>query len=244
MVIAYAKSDVGKVREMNQDAYYISDSLSEVKLYLLADGMGGYKGGEIASQLAIKCTKNYIENNFKETPKDRESLIQLVASSMEYANMIVYEKSKEDKELEGMGTTLEVCLIYNNKAYIGHVGDSRIYRIRKDFIRKLTQDHSYVQKLVKDGTITKEEAEKHPKKNMLMKALGCNAFVEPDVSVKGFLREDILLMSSDGLTNMVKQEDIFNIVKADFERAPKELIDLANQNGGLDNITVITIKNL
>ena len=159
MIIAYAKSDVGKVREMNQDAYYISDSSSEVKLYLLADGMGGYKGGEIASNLAIKCTKNYIENNFKETPKDRESLIQLIASSMEYANMVVYEKSRENKEYEGMGTTLEVCLIYNNKAYIGHIGDSRIYRIRKTFIRKLTTDHSYVQKLVKDGTITKEEAE-------------------------------------------------------------------------------------
>lgn len=171
MIIAYAKSDVGKAREMNQDAYYISDSSSDVKLYLLADGMGGYKGGEIASQLAIKCTRNYIENNIKETPKDRENLLQLIASSMEYANMVIYEKSKENKELEGMGTTLEVCLIYNNKAYIGHVGDSRIYRIRKDFIRKLTQDHSYVQKLVKDGTITKEEAVHHPQKNMLMKAL-------------------------------------------------------------------------
>ena len=206
MIIAYAKSDIGKAREMNQDAYYISDSSSDVKLYLLADGMGGYKGGEIASQLAIKCTRNYIENNIKETPKDRENLLQLIASSMEYANMVIYEKSKENKELEGMGTTLEVCLIYNNKAYIGHVGDSRIYRIRKNFMRKLTQDHSYVQKLVKDGTITKEEAENHPKKNMLMKALGCNAFVEPDVVVKGFLRDDILLIASDGLTNMVKQD--------------------------------------
>mgnify|MGYP004504338401 FL=1 len=244
MIIAYAKSDVGKARDMNQDSYYISDSLSEVKIYLLADGMGGYKGGEIASSLAIKCTKNYIENNFKETPKDRESLIQLVASSMEYANMVVYEKSKEDKELEGMGTTLEVCLIYNNKAYIGHVGDSRIYRIRKDFIRKLTQDHSYVQKLVKDGTITKEEAENHPKKNMLMKALGCNAFVEPDVLVRGFLRDDILLMCSDGLTNMVKQEDIFENAKGNIEKAPIKLVDLANENGGLDNITVVVIKNI
>ena len=244
MIIAYAKSDVGKARDMNQDSYYISDSLSEVKIYLLAAGMGGYKGGEIASSLAIKCTKNYIENNFKETPKDRESLIQLVASSMEYANMVVYEKSKEDKELEGMGTTLEVCLIYNNKAYIGHVGDSRIYRIRKDFIRKLTQDHSYVQKLVKDGTITKEEAENHPKKNMLMKALGCNAFVEPDVLVRGFLRDDILLMCSDGLTNMVKQEDIFENAKGNIEKAPIKLVDLANENGGLDNITVVVIKNI
>lgn len=229
---------------MNQDAYYISEPSSPIKLYLLADGMGGYKGGEIASNLAIKCAKSYIENNFKDVAKDRDSLIQLVASSMEYANMVVYEKSKEDKELEGMGTTLEVCLIYNNKAYIGHVGDSRIYRIRKDFIRKLTQDHSYVQKLVKDGTITKEEAENHPKKNMLMKALGCNAFVEPDVSVKGFLRDDILLISSDGLTNMVKQEDIFEIAKGNIEKAPIKLVDLANENGGLDNITVVVIKNI
>ena len=244
MIIAYAKSDVGKVREMNQDSYYISDLQSPVKLYLLADGMGGYKGGEIASSLAITCARNYIENNFKEAPKDRESLIQLVASSMEYANMVVYEKSKENKELEGMGTTLEVCLIYNNKVYIGHVGDSRVYRIRKDFIRKLTQDHSYVQKLLKDGTITKEEAENHPKKNMLMKALGCNAFVEPDVTVKGFLKDDILIMTSDGLTNMVKQEDIFNIAKGNIEKAPIKLVDLANENGGLDNITVVIIKNI
>ena len=240
----YSKTDIGKARDMNQDFIYAADDKNNIKLCILADGMGGYKGGEIASKLAINCAKSYIESNFKETAKDKQSLIQLVASSMEYANMVVYEKSKEDKELEGMGTTLEVCLIYNNKAYIGHIGDSRIYRIRKDFIRKLTQDHSYVQKLVKDGTITKEEAEKHPKKNMLMKALGCNAFVEPDVSVKGFLRDDILLISSDGLTNMVKQEDIFKIAKGNIEKAPIRLVDLANENGGLDNITVVVIKNI
>ena len=171
MIKAYGKSDVGLVREMNQDYYYISDDQNEVKLYILADGMGGYKGGEIASKLAVTSARNYIENNFKETPKDKDSLIQLIGSSVEYANMVVYEKSKEDPELEGMGTTLEIALIYNNKVYIGHIGDSRIYRIRNEFIRKLTQDHSYVQKLVKDGTITKEEAEHHPQKNMLMKAL-------------------------------------------------------------------------
>lgn len=244
MIKAYAKSDVGRVREMNQDYYYISNSLSEVQLYILADGMGGYKGGEIASKLAVTCAKNYILNNFKETPKDKESLIQLIASSVEYANMVVYEKSKENEDLEGMGTTLEICLIYNNKVYIAHVGDSRIYRIRKDFIRKLTQDHSYVQKLVSDGTITQEEAANHPKKNMLMRALGCNAFVEPDVAIKGFLKEDILVICSDGLTNEVKQEDIYNFSKQNFERAPKELVDLANKNGGLDNITVIVIKNI
>ena len=158
-------------RNINEDSYYISESLDEVQLYIIADGMGGYNGGEIASSLAIKSAKNYIENNFAQADKDKESIIQLVASSLEYANMVVYEKSKENKELNGMGTTLDICLIYNNKAYIGHVGDSRIYRIRKDFIRKLTQDHSYVQKLVKDGKITEEEAAHHPQKNMLMKAL-------------------------------------------------------------------------
>ena len=245
MIKAYAKTDVGKAREKNEDSYYITeDSLKDIQLFILADGMGGCNGGEVASKLAILSAKNYIENNFKETPRDKESLIQLVASSMEYANMVVYEKSLEDKKLEGMGTTLEVCLIYNNRAFIGHVGDSRIYRIRKEFMRKITQDHSYVQKLVQEGTITSEEAEHHPKKNMLMKALGCNAFVEPDVMVKGFQKEDILIICSDGLTNMVETQKIYEKVKENFETAPKELIDMANQNGGMDNITVITIKNL
>lgn len=245
MIQAYAKSDQGKVREMNQDYYYISNSLDEIQLYILADGMGGYNGGEIASKLAVETAKNYIKNNFKDIEKDRDSIIQLLGSSMEYANMVVYEKSKENLELQGMGTTLEICLIYNNKVYIGHIGDSRIYRIRKEFIRKLTQDHSYVQKLVKEGTITKEQAAHHPQKNMLMKALGCNAFVEPDVMVKGFLKDDILIMCSDGLTNMIDQETIYQMAsKKNIEQASKDLVQRANDNGGYDNITVVIIKNI
>ena len=245
MIKAYAKSDVGKVREMNQDSYYISQSLDDVQIYMLADGMGGYKGGEIASNLAIQSAKNYILNNFKDIPKDRESIIQLLASSIEYANMVVFEKSKENKELQNMGTTIEIVLIYGNKAFIGHVGDSRIYRIRKSFIRKLTQDHSYVQKLVKDGTITQEEAKHHPQKNMLMKALGCNAFVEPDILVRGFLKDDIYIMCSDGLSNLVEQEEMYDIViKENIEQAPKEFVELANKRGGYDNITVAVIKNI
>ena len=111
-------------------------------------------------------------------------------------------------------------------------------------MRKLTQDHSYVQKLVKDGTITQEEAAHHPQKNMLMKALGCNAFVEPDVMVKGFLKDDILIMNSDGLTNLVSQEEIFKEAKKNIEQATKNLVQMANDNGGYDNITVIIIKNI
>ena len=244
MIKAYAKSDIGMVREINQDSFYISNSLDEIQLYMLADGMGGYKGGEVASNLAIQSAKSYIENNFKDIEKDKDSIIQLIGSAMEYANMVVYEKAKEKEDLKNMGTTLEICLIYNNRAFIGHVGDSRIYRIRKDFMRKLTQDHSYVQKLVKDGTITQEEAAHHPQKNMLMKALGCNAFVEPDVMVKGFLKDDIIIMNSDGLTNLVTQEQLLKEAKKDIEQAPKELVKLANENGGYDNITVIVIKNI
>ena len=244
MIKAYAKSDKGNVRETNEDYFYISNSLDQIQLFLLADGMGGYNGGEIASQLAIQTAKNYIENNFKDIEKDRDSIIQLLGSSMEYANMVVYEKAKENPELQGMGTTLEICLIYNNNAYIGHVGDSRIYRVRKQFIRKLTQDHSYVQKLVKEGTITKEQAEHHPQKNMLMKALGCNAFVEPDVMVKGFLKDDILIMCSDGLSNMVDQQTIYEMASKNIEQATKDLVQLAKDRGGYDNITVVIIKNI
>lgn len=239
---AFAKSDIGKARQMNQDYFYIPENNDKLQVCILADGMGGYKGGEIASKLATTSALNYLQSNFDKTLLEKEELLKLIKNAMEYANMIVYEKSKEDQELEGMGTTLEICLIYNNRAYIGHIGDSRVYRIRDQIIRKLTTDHSYVQKLVKDGTISDEEAKHHPKKNMLMKALGCTPFVEPDVMVKGFVKNDILLICSDGLTNMVEDEEIFNIIKEDYQIAVEKLIDKANENGGLDNVTAIVIK--
>lgn len=240
-----AKSDIGKARDMNQDSFYISDlEKDEIKLYILADGMGGYKGGEIASSLAVANSRNFIFNNFNKTKKDRESLSKLVKDAIEYANMIVYEKSQENEELHDMGTTLDVCLIYNNKVFIGHVGDSRVYRIRKNIMRKLTTDHSYVEKLVKEGTITKEEAYNHPKKNMLMKALGCNALIEPDILCKGFLKDDILLMCSDGLTNMLRESEIYNLLLNNPNNPEEALIENANNLGGYDNITTIIVDNI
>ena len=239
---AFAKTDVGKQRETNEDYYYISSPEDEIQVFILADGMGGYNGGEVASKLATTTALSYIKTNFNNISKERQDILNLVKSAMEYANMVVYEKANSDKELEGMGTTLEVCLIYNNKAYVGHVGDSRTYRIRKEFIRKLTHDHSYVQKLVKDGTITEEEARNHPKKNMLMKALGCTPFVEPDVTAKGFIKDDIILICSDGLSNMVKDEEIYEIIKKEGTLAAEKLVEKANANGGLDNVTAIVIR--
>ena len=239
----FVKSDVGKARENNQDYYYISKPEDELPLYILADGMGGYRGGDIASSLATNAVRSYIESNFKNKKKKKEEILALIQNAIEYANMVVYEKSKDAEELIGMGTTLEVCLIYNNKVFIGHVGDSRIYRIRKQFMRKLTRDHSYVEDLVQDGTITKEQAANHPKKNMLTKALGCNAFVEPDKMVKGFLKDDILLICSDGLTNMLTENEIYQIITEDVTVCAEKLVQKANDSGGYDNITAIIIQN-
>ena len=239
----YAKTDIGKAREMNQDFYYVSQLNENMQLCILADGMGGYKGGEIASSLATNSAREYIERKFELIKHSDEEIMNLIKESMEYANEIVYDKAKANEELEQMGTTLEVCLLYNEKAYIGHIGDSRIYRIRKNIIRRITTDHSYVEKLVKDGTITREEAFYHPKKNMLMKALGCNESIEPDILIKEFLENDIMLMCSDGLTNMLTEEAIYNIVKEEPETASENLVKKANENGGYDNISVILIEN-
>ena len=239
-----AKTDIGKAREMNQDCYYVSDINDDIRLFILADGMGGYKGGEIASSLAVSSVKNYILNNYNKILKEKDSIKSLIKESIEYANKNICEKSKLDPEIQDMGTTLDVCIIYNNRVFIGHIGDSRVYRIRKNFIRKHTNDHSYVESLVKDGTISKEEAYNHPKKNMLTKALGCNSIVEPDIMYKGFLKDDILLMCSDGLTNMLKDDEIYKILLENPERPVEALINEANRMGGLDNITAVIIDNI
>ena len=201
----------------------------------------GYNGGEIASKLTVDAVKGYFENNFMLIEHTKEAILKLMSDAIEYANMVVYEKSKTADELQGMGTTLDICFIYNNKLYIGHVGDSRVYRLRKGVMRKLTKDHSYVQQLVEDGKITRAEADHHPKKNMLTRALGCTAYVEPDVRARNLEKGDILLMCSDGLTNMVSDEQICQSMKESPTTAPEKLIELANQAGGYDNITVITI---
>ncbi len=239
----FANTDIGKARDINEDFYYISNGEDYLKLYILADGMGGYNGGEIASKLATLSVKGYIESNFDKIEHTKEAISELIKSAIEYANMVVYEKAKENEELSNMGTTIEVLVIYNNKLFIGHIGDSRIYRIRKNIIRKLTVDHSYVQELVNDGTITKEEARNHPKKNMLMKALGCTPYVEPDLTIKGFLKDDVIVICSDGLTNMLSEEEIYNTVLQNIDNSSNALVHKANEFGGYDNITVIVIYN-
>ena len=236
-------SDVGKVRETNQDYYYIPKEDEEIKLAILADGMGGYNGGEIASKLATETIKNYISNNLYSTLPEKNEIEKLILNAIEYANMVVYEKSKENENLSGMGTTLEVCLIYNNMVYVAHIGDSRVYLIRDNKIKQLTTDHSYVENLIKEGKITKEEAINHPKKNIITKALGCSAFVEPDIMQIKIKSQDIIIMTSDGLTNKVRDEKIYEIINKNIEASVESLIKEANELGGNDNITTIVIHN-
>lgn len=237
----FAKTDIGKERQVNEDFYYVAPQDSKLSIYIIADGMGGYNAGEVASKMATNAVKDFVLAQFEEHNKNREQLTELLKDAIEYANTVVYEASISKKELNGMGTTLDVCLIFNNKLYIGHIGDSRVYRIRKGFMRKITRDHSYVQTLIEDGTITKEEAYSHPKKNMLTKALGCLEKVEPDVYVKTFIEGDKVVMTTDGLTNMIREDKICNIIEDNPQEATEKLINLANENGGYDNITVIII---
>lgn len=241
----FARTDIGKQRKVNEDYFCIPDANPKVKLFILADGMGGYSAGEVASKMATEAAKEYILNHFEECKASKEQLEEMISSAISYANKVVFESAQADSEKNGMGTTIDVCLIYNSKLYVGHVGDSRVYRIRKDFMRKITRDDSYVQTLIEDGSITKEEALHHPKKNMITKAVGCEPVVEATVYSKTFIKGDILLMSSDGLTNMVKENEIFNLIKKynNNEDIAEVLVQKANENGGLDNITVIVIRN-
>ena len=238
----FAKSDIGRERQLNEDYYYASNESDRIKLFILADGMGGYNGGEIASKLSVESIQKYIYKNLDITIADDDYIIDLLTEALKFANKVVYAEAKKSESLSGMGTTTDCCLILKHKLYIAHIGDSRVYRIRKDYMRKLTKDHSYVQQLVDEGKISREEAIDHPKKNMLLKALGCTKNIEPDVFVKNFQKDDILIMCSDGLSNMIKEDEIKNIIKEDINVAAEGLVEKANDNGGLDNITVIIVK--
>ena len=241
----FTKTDIGKARSMNQDSFFVSENNDNgLNLYILADGMGGYKGGEIASKVAITAVSKYITEKFDSIAKDKNSILDLLEDAIIFANSAIYEESEQDEELQDMGTTLEVLIIYKQKVYIGHVGDSRIYRIRKNNMKKITTDHSYVEKLIQDGEITREESYNHPKKNLLIKALGTDEEVEPDLIYTVLNKNDMIIICSDGLTNMIKEKEILDIVlNNSSENVVEVLVDEANEAGGLDNITVIFIDN-
>ena len=242
----YGLTDIGVKRDKNEDAISLPAEKDGIKLFILADGMGGAKAGEKASQLAIECIRDYIRVQFIKIERTKENIEEMIRKAMLEANRKIYELSNDYQEMKGMGTTVLVALFYRGRLYIGHIGDSRVYRLRKSVLRQLTRDHSYVQELVRQGTITIQEARNHPRKNMLLRALGCERDIMPDIITKGFVKGDTILLCSDGLTNMVEDKEIYEIIMknmSDLKVACKMLIDTANQNGGVDNISEIIISS-
>jgi serine/threonine protein phosphatase PrpC len=225
-----ALSDVGRARQSNEDAF-----LERSPLFVVADGMGGARAGEVASAIAVETAK---ESEVGTSPE--HDLTEVVKA----ANREIYRKAQEDSEHAGMGTTFTGALVTGNEVAIGHVGDSRMYRYRGGELERLTQDHSLVEEFVRQGKLTPEEAEVHPQRSIITRALG----PEPDVQVDTFTYPgragDVYLICSDGLTGMISEDAIAEIISSSgsLDEAAKHLIDAANENGGRDNITVVLFR--
>jgi len=239
---AAAISDIGRVRELNEDNYCIHEG--DINLYMVADGMGGHKSGEVASFIAINSIKEHILKYLKDEIEE-QSVKGIIFQAFNKANQKVYDRGKEDASCEGMGTTLTMALLIEERLYIGHVGDSRGYILRDGILEQITQDHSLVAELVRNGSITEGEAMRHPQKNIITRSLGIDKDIKVDIFVLDFEKKDTLVLCTDGLTNFV---DRYELQRTLLEmKNPAEgcntLVSLANQRGGYDNITVVIIEN-
>ncbi len=244
MIAFAAKTDIGKERQMNQD-FCLASAEVRPRLFILCDGMGGHKSGDVASRTAAESIETYLRMQ-STMDLDSAKAERILKNAVSYANNVVYTRAKESEALHGMGTTADVCLLDFDVLYIAHVGDSRVYLLREGTLTKLTRDHSLVEELLRDGAITEEEAEKHPNKNVITRAVGTNSTVRADFIEMTLQKDDILLMCSDGLSNMLTDSDIKNMLISSnrMEEVVDNLIARANQNGGKDNITAIVIKKL
>lgn len=236
-MIVRCKTDKGKIRDINED-YVLTLKSNDYVLLIIADGMGGHNAGEIASRIASITMRDYIFTNFS-FYKDKE---ELVRDAILKSNMEVYNYSKSDEKLSGMGTTISSCLVYTNEVYIGHVGDSRIYVINKDEIKRVTEDHSFVQELINNGSITEVEAINHPQRNLITRAIGTERHVNVDTKVIKIKSGESLLLCSDGLTSYLSNEEIMNTILKYKEDSVEVLIREANNRGGKDNISVIIAR--
>ena len=233
-----AVTDVGKQRCLNEDSYFVYRN-ENLLGGMVADGMGGQNAGEVASAMATQIIKEYIINSFN-PDMDCMEVGEMVRRAFLKANDKIYEYSKTDSELDGMGTTSTLAIIYRDKIISAHVGDSRAYLIDGGEIRQITKDHSYVQELLSRGEITKEFANRHPAKNYITRAVGADDILKVDINISDYHGETVLLCS-DGLTNMLSDEQISEIIgeNENLQQGAEALVRLANKKGGLDNITVV-----
>lgn len=240
--IGSGKSDVGKMRSNNEDSIFVyNESIGIIpNIFIVADGMGGHNAGEVASSKAIEFFVNYL-CCYEFSEQDR--LEDIIESGMFSANKGVYNMSLANSEQYGMGTTFTVCFIGGFGLCYGHIGDTRIYVASEKGIRQITQDHTYVNELVSAGKMSCEQAREHPKRNILTRALGTDNHIIIDKNTVALSDDDTVVICSDGLSNMVSDDEIFQIAKMECtsERKLDMLIDLANNRGGFDNISVIII---
>jgi protein phosphatase len=226
----YQATHVGKVRKNNEDSIIIIEPAT----FVVADGMGGQAAGEIASQKLIEVTKNFLSSI--SAPFNEDILKQAIIKS----NSAILREAEKNPNYRGMGTTATILHIYNHRAYFAHIGDSRIYRLRNKNFEQITQDHSYVEELVRAGEITEAEAKVHPMKNVLTQAVGVIEKISVDTANFAVEVGDIFLICSDGLTNMVADEEIAEILQMSSNPA-ENLIQAALENGGTDNVSVIVV---
>lgn len=245
-MLTAVRSDIGRIREINQDYVFLSRSFENgLILAIVADGMGGHLAGEIASKMAVDTIYRELEHIMGESlsiDEYKEALAQAIYK----ANEEVYQESLRNEEYRGMGTTIVVAMVHPNWIILGHVGDSRAYLLDREKIEQLTRDHSLVSELLMNGQISEEEAISHPQKNILMRALGTEDTVKTDFQVREWGKGQTILLCTDGLTNQLSDKDIFEVVQ-DSSRSLPEIADhlllLANQAGGDDNISVIIVQH-
>lgn len=239
----------GLVRDHNEDSI---GSESDMGLLVLADGMGGHKGGEVASALAVDTILSQLKKSLVDikpgqiddtTGYCQESMA--IERAIKEANSVIYQASKNNIQYEGMGTTVVVLLLYDNRLTVAHVGDSRLYRMRNSILEQLTRDHTLLQELVDRGFYTKQEARKSLNKNLVTRAVGVNPTVDIDLLEDIAITDDIFLLCSDGLTDMIDDDLIEGTIlnyRDDLEKTAKELVNQANQHGGKDNVSAMLAK--
>jgi serine/threonine protein phosphatase PrpC len=261
IVHVFGKTDVGRTREHNEDAFVVADLTTmnatlqpEVRthvpgdrgsLFMVADGMGGAAAGEIASALATEVVLSELESRWSQAPaKSPEAFAVAIKSATEQANARIHRYATEHPENRGMGTTATVAGLLGDKLYLAQVGDSRAYLVRNGIAEQITKDQSLMQKLVEAGEMTAEEAEVSERRNIILQALGPEPVVKVDLTHQQIRRGDTLVLCSDGMSGQMRTSDISRIVteSPDLMTTCKNLIDLANENGGPDNITVIAVR--
>ena len=238
-----AKTDKGLVRSSNQDAYAVGELPGEVAWAVVCDGMGGEAGGNIASALAVKVISEKITSAYNEKMRDA-SIKNLLDSAICAANIEVYDMAYSRPDLQGMGTTVVAVIVRDKTAFIAHAGDSRAYIVSGETIQQITTDHSLVQNMVDRGEITAEQAQHHPKKNLITRAVGVEKRIDIDFREIDLNDNETLILCTDGLSNFVTNNEMIDDIKdSQYYAFADRLVKRANKNGGGDNITVVAIAN-